>query len=104
MVGSCSSHFVGVLLALDNGNVLEFARQGMVVASMVSMPILAVALFVGIAVSVFQAVTQVQEATLTYVPKLIGAGLIVALLGNWMLTQLVSFMRVCFDQATRIIQ
>ncbi len=82
--------------------VLELTRQGLVVALMVSAPVLAVALFVGLAVSVFQAVTQVQEMTLTYVPKILGAVAVVALTGGWMLNTLVVFMRLCFQQAARV--
>lgn len=79
--------------------VIDIARQGMTVGLMVTMPILAVALFTGLAVSVFQAVTQIQEMTLTYVPKLIGAAIVILAMGNWMLTTLVKFTHVCFDQA-----
>ncbi len=83
--------------------VLEITRQGLTVAVMVSMPVLAVALFIGLAVSVFQAVTQVQEMTLTYVPKLLGAAVVVVLFGGWMMSTLVSFMRMCFEHATRVV-
>ncbi len=69
---------------------------------MVTMPILAIALFTGLIVSVFQAVTQIQEMTLTYLPKLIGAGLIIVFMGGWMLSTLVNFMHVCFDLASRV--
>lgn len=71
---------------------------------MVSLPVLAVALFVGVIVSVFQAITQVQEATLTFVPKLIGVGLVMAMMGGWMLTTLVSFVHLCFEHAARLGQ
>ncbi len=76
----------------------------MQVALMVSLPVLAVALFVGVLVSVFQAITQVQEATLTFVPKLIGVGLVMAMMGGWMLTTLVSFVHLCFEHAARLGQ
>lgn len=69
---------------------------------MVSLPVLAVALFIGILVSVFQALTQVQEMTLTYVPKLMGAAAVVILMGGWMLTTLVSFTRFCFEHASGV--
>lgn len=88
----------------DTGPILEIVRQGMNTALLVSLPILAVALFVGLIVSVFQAVTQIQEMTLTYVPKLVGAGLIVALFGSWMLNVLVSFMRMCFEHAATVVR
>lgn len=87
---------------MDQNAALEIGRSGMQVALMVSLPVLAVALFVGVLVSVFQALTQVQEATLTFVPKLVGIGIVMAVMGGWMLTTLVSFMRHCFEYATRI--
>jgi len=87
---------------MDQGIVLDIARQALIVASMVTLPVLAVALFTGLAVSVFQAVTQVQEMTLTFVPKLIGAGLVLVLMGSWMLSTLVNFTHLCFDQISRV--
>ena len=69
---------------------------------MVVLPILAVSLFVGVTVSVFQAVTQVQEMTLTFVPKMLAAAAVLSLSGAWMLTELVAFTRVCFDLAARV--
>lgn len=83
---------------------LEIARQGFLTGTMVVLPVLAVALFFGVAVSVFQAMTQVQEATLTFVPKLIGVGLVVALLGGWMLTKLVVFFQFCLQQAANVVR
>lgn len=87
---------------MDQGIALELARQGMQVALMVSLPVLAVTLFMGLAVSVFQAVTQVQEVTLTFVPKLIGVALVIVFMGNWMLTTLVSFLQLCFQHIADI--
>jgi flagellar biosynthetic protein FliQ len=88
---------------MEQGVVLDLARQAMTVALMVSLPILAVALFVGLLVSVFQAVTQVQEMTLTYVPKILCVGAVTALMGNWMLTTLVTFARICFEHAGGVL-
>lgn len=76
----------------------------MQVALMVSLPILAVSLFCGLLVSVFQAVTSVQEMTLTFVPKLIGVGLVVVTMGSWMLTTLVSFTHLCLEHAAKVGQ
>lgn len=78
---------------------LDISRQAMQIALMVSMPILSVSLFAGVSVSVFQALTQVQEATLTFVPKLIGVATVVAALGHWMLTTMTTFTVSCFQQA-----
>lgn len=87
---------------MDTSHVLDITRQGMLVVLMVSMPILVVVLFLGLLVSVFQAVTQVQEMTLTYVPKLIGVAVVVALMGGWMLQVLVTFTRTCLEASARI--
>ena len=87
---------------MEQGVALELARQGMQVAIMVALPILAVSLFVGVLVSVFQAITSVQEMTLTFVPKLIGAALVGVFLGNWMLAQLVTFTHDCFEHIARV--
>lgn len=89
---------------MNETHVIDLARQAMSVAMMVSLPILAVALFVGLVVSVFQAMTQIQEMSLTYVPKLIGAGLVVVLMGSWMMTTLVGFMRYCFEHAATLVR
>lgn len=58
---------------------------------LVAMPILGVTLLVGSIISVIQVVTQVQENALTFVPKLIAAGLVLAVCGSWMLRQIVQF-------------
>ena len=87
---------------MNDAAVMEVARQGMTVGLMVTLPVLAVALFFGLLVSVFQAVTQNQEMTLTYLPKLIGAAIVVALMGSWILKTMVGFTHLCFDMATRV--
>ncbi|MHB8636163.1 MAG: flagellar biosynthesis protein FliQ [Fimbriimonadaceae bacterium] len=89
---------------MEQGQVLSLARQAMEVALMVSLPVLAVSLFVGILVSVFQAATQIQEMTLTFVPKIIGIGIVLALLGGWMLNQLVVFTHLCFEHVASVQQ
>ncbi len=89
---------------MDQAIVMEITRQGIVIATMITMPILSVSLFTGLSVSVFQAVTQVQENTLTFVPKMAGAAAIFIGMGSWMLTTLVKFMLFCFDHAARVGQ
>ncbi len=58
---------------------------------LVAMPILGVTLAVGSLISIVQVVTQVQESSLTFVPKLVAAGLVLAVCGSWMLRQIVQF-------------
>lgn len=87
---------------MDTGVALEIARQGFLTGTMVLLPILAVALFFGLSVSVFQAMTQVQEMTLTFVPKLLGVGVVLALMGNWMLMKLVAYVHFCIQHAANV--
>ncbi|CAM4368436.1 MAG: flagellar biosynthesis protein FliQ [Comamonas sp.] len=73
--------------------VLTFGREALTLLLMISMPVLGVVMAVGLVVSVFQAVTQVHEATLAFVPKLLAAVLVFAVAGPWMLSTLVDFIR-----------
>lgn len=84
--------------APDSSFVIDIGRQGIEVGLMVAMPVLAITLFLGLLVSVFQAITQVQEQTLTFVPKLIGVAIVLALMGGWMLSTLVRFTLICFER------
>jgi len=61
-----------------------------------AMPVLLATFFVGLAVSIFQAATQIQEMTLAYIPKVLTAFLVIFLLGGWMLTKLVDFAKEIF--------
>jgi len=89
---------------MNESLVMDAARQGMQVGMMVSLPLLGVSLLVGIVVSVFQAVTQIQEPTVTYVPKLIAVCGVVLGMGAWMLQSLVKFTLLCFQSAGQIGQ
>jgi flagellar biosynthetic protein FliQ len=71
--------------------VLSLARDSALQILVIAGPILGAGLVVGLAVSVFQAVTQIQEMTLTFIPKLIAVLVILALLGHWMLGRLLGF-------------
>lgn len=73
--------------------VLTFGREALTLLLMISLPVLGVVMAVGLVVSVFQAVTQVNEATLAFVPKLLAAVLVFAVAGPWMLSTLVDFIR-----------
>ena len=67
------------------------ARDAALLMLLIAGPILAVGLVVGLAVSVFQAVTQIQEMTLTFIPKLIAILGVLGLFGHFMLVRLVGF-------------
>jgi flagellar biosynthetic protein FliQ len=87
---------------LDPKSAVDIAQQGIQLALIVSLPLLCVTLFIGLAVSIFQAVTQVHEMTLTFVPKMLGAAILLVFVGNWVLQKLVAFTIVCFEHAARV--
>lgn len=62
-------------------------------AALIAGPVLVITLLVGLTVSIFQVATQIQEITLSYVPKTIAAGLTLIILGPWMIAQLSDFAR-----------
>ncbi len=73
--------------------VLTMAQNALFLLLMVSAPVLGVVLIVGLLVSLFQAITQIHEATLSFVPKLVAAIIVFAVAGPWMLTTLVDYIR-----------
>ena len=73
--------------------VLTMGQEALVTLLMVSAPLLGVVLLVGLLVSLFQAITQIHEATLAFVPKLVAALTVVAWAGPWMLSILVDYIR-----------
>jgi len=73
--------------------VVEFAKQAIILTIYLSMPMLGLGLLAGLVISVFQAVTQVQEMTLTFVPKIIAVFLGLLFAAPWMLEEITSFTR-----------
>ena len=83
--------------------VLHIALQAMIISAKLALPILLVSLVIGLSVSVFQSVTQVQEATLSFVPKVVGVAVTVLFAGHWMLAQVVEFSQQLFDQLPALL-
>jgi flagellar biosynthetic protein FliQ len=71
--------------------VIDIAIKALMVTAKLAAPILIVSLAIGVAISLLQTVTQVQEVTLTFVPKLAGVALVILVAGNWMLHEIVHF-------------
>ncbi|RJG01170.1 flagellar biosynthesis protein FliQ [Noviherbaspirillum sedimenti] len=76
--------------------VMTMGRQAMEVTLMIAAPMLLVALVVGLAVSIFQAATQINEATLSFIPKLVGIFVALIVAGPWMLSVMLDYMRQMF--------
>lgn len=73
--------------------VLTMGQDALLTLLMVAAPVLGIVLLVGLVISLFQAITQINEATLTFIPKLVAAMLALAIAGPWMLSMLVDFIR-----------
>ena len=78
---------------MDAQQVFTFGQQGLYMMMLVAAPILLTVLVVGVLVSVFQAATQINEATLSFVPKVIAAIVVMAMTGPWMVTTLVEYIQ-----------
>jgi flagellar biosynthesis protein FliQ len=78
---------------MDAAQVFTVGQQALYTLLTVAAPVLLVVLIVGILVSIFQAATQINEATLTFVPKLLAAVAVMGVAGPWMLTSLVEYLR-----------
>jgi len=78
-------------------SVMNIGRLAMETTLIVAAPLLLVALIVGLIVSVFQAATQINETTLTFIPKLLSVFITLLLVGPWMLSVLVGYMRSMFS-------
>jgi flagellar biosynthetic protein FliQ len=76
---------------MTDTTIIELAMRTMMVALKLSLPILATSLVIGFTVSLFQSMTQIQEFTLAFVPKVIGVGIALLVCGNWMLHTLMTF-------------
>ena len=76
--------------------VMTMGRQAMEITLLVSAPLLLVALIIGLIVSIFQAATQINEATLSFIPKLVGVFLALIIAGPWMLSVMLDYMRQVF--------
>ncbi|ODS69011.1 MAG: flagellar biosynthetic protein FliQ [Acidovorax sp. SCN 68-22] len=83
--------------------VLTVGHDALTLLLMIAMPVLGVVMAVGLLVSIFQAVTQIHEATLAFVPKLVAAVAVFALAGPWMVSTLVDFIRRTIESIPSVV-
>jgi flagellar biosynthetic protein FliQ len=74
-----------------NDTIVDLLRQMLWISLLLAGPVLLTALIVGLVIGLLQAVTSIQEQTLTFVPKIVALALVLALLGGWMLRMLISY-------------
>ena len=84
---------------MDADTAMQMLAEMLIAAAKISAPILLVTLAVGLVISILQVVTQVQEMTLTFIPKLLAVGVVCLMLGGWMLATTVELAKHMFQYA-----
>lgn len=82
---------------------MEIGRQALETTLLISAPVLIAALAIGLIISIFQAATQINEATLQFVPKLVAVFLVLILLGPWMLQYMIDYIQRLFVSIPQLI-
>ncbi|MDA8295476.1 MAG: flagellar biosynthesis protein FliQ [Actinomycetota bacterium] len=88
---------------MTQAQILQIAAGAMMTGAKIAAPIVLGAMVIGLVVSLFQSVTQIQEQTLTFVPKLVVVGLIIAIAGHWMLGQFASYTDSLFATVPQLL-
>ena len=88
---------------MTQDTVVHLALQALTVAMKVSAPFLLTGLVVGLAVSIFQAATQIQEPTLSFIPKVLVVGAVLAVGGPWMLDQMVGYTQALYGSIPSLV-
>jgi flagellar biosynthetic protein FliQ len=84
--------------------VLNLAQNAVVVMLIMAAPVLLVSLLVGSLISLIQAATQINEVTMTFIPKMVGIGLVLAVFGSWMFQQLLAFTSNIFASLPNMVR
>ena len=88
---------------MEHQQVLTLGQQALTVLLIVSAPVLLVVLAAGLLVSIFQAATQINESTLSFVPKIVAAVAVLAVAGPWMLTTLVEYLQSTLSSLPKMV-
>jgi flagellar biosynthetic protein FliQ len=89
---------------MTDTQVVQLGVQAFEISMKLGAPILLTALILGFGISLFQSVTQIQEATLSFVPKAVGVGVALLFSGNWMLHQMTSYTTNLFEQIPTLLR
>ena len=88
---------------MDTNAVLDIGLDALVLAAKLCAPVLVTALVIGFAVSLLQSITQIQEVTLSFVPKAIGVAVALLVAGHWMIAETVSFTQELFSKIPALL-
>ena len=89
---------------MTDNQVVQLGMQAFEISMKLGAPILLTALILGFGISLFQSVTQIQEATLSFVPKAVGVGVALLFSGNWMLHQMTTYTTNLFEQIPALLR
>jgi len=89
---------------MDEAYLITLTQNAITVMLVIAGPILLVSLLIGTIISLIQAATQVNEATMTFIPKIIGIGLVILLLGSWMAQQILVFATGIFNSLPNFVK
>ena len=88
---------------MDTDTVVTLSTQAMSLALKLSIPLLGVGLVVGVLISIIQAVTSIQEQTLSFIPKVIGLAVVIVVAGPWMLGSMVSYTQDLYERIPGLV-
>jgi flagellar biosynthetic protein FliQ len=88
---------------MTDNQVVQIGLQAFEISMKLGAPVLVTALVLGFVISLFQSVTQIQEATLSFVPKAVGVGVALLLTGNWMLHEMITYTTRLFESIPTLL-
>jgi flagellar biosynthetic protein FliQ len=88
---------------VDPNQVLDIGLQALIVAAKLAAPVLVTSLVVGFAISLLQSITQIQEVTLSFVPKAFAVAVALVVCGHWMISEIVAFTHELFDRIPALV-
>jgi flagellar biosynthetic protein FliQ len=89
---------------MDETYLITLSQNAITVMLVIAGPILLVSLLIGTIISLIQAATQVNEVTMTFIPKIVGIGLVLILLGSWMMQQILVFATGIFNSLPNFVK
>jgi len=88
---------------MDPNAVLDIGMQGLLISAKLCAPVLVTSLVVGFAISLLQSITQIQEVTLSFVPKAAAVAIALVVSGHWMISEMVAFTHGLFDKIPSLL-
>ncbi|WP_423922020.1 flagellar biosynthesis protein FliQ [Frigoribacterium sp. 2-23] len=88
---------------MDSNAVLDLSMQALIITGKLAAPVLITSLVVGFAISLLQSITQIQEVTLSFVPKAVAVAIALIVCGHWMISEMVSFTTAAFDRIPQLL-